>query len=52
MSTFAGFDVTLLVLHNPASLHTLGVTLHVDHDHSNIVHVTGVHDVIGATVSV
>jgi len=52
LSTFAGFDVTDVVLHNPASLHTAGVILHVIPDHSPIVHVTGVHDIIGAILSV
>gem|GEM_PF-5842392 len=39
------------MLHNHASLHTFGVTLHVDAVHSVIVHV-GFHDTIGATSSV
>ena len=51
-SEFAVFDITLVVLHNHASLHTDGVTLHVIPNPCGITQVTGVHDVIGATVSV
>jgi hypothetical protein len=41
------------VLHNHASLHTFTeLFVHVDPSHSVIVHVTGVHDTIGDTVSV
>jgi len=53
VSTFAELDVTRVVLHNQASLHTFGVTSHVIHVHSQkIVHSTGVQDTIWDTVSV
>ena len=45
LSIHAVFEVTFVVLHNPAPLQTFGVTLHVEDAHSVlIVHVTGVHD--------